>query len=69
MENLSFEERIEKSKMILEKLMDPEITLSESVKYYKEGINELQVANKLLEEAKLKFETYQNSDREGLHKS
>ncbi|MCH9813550.1 MAG: exodeoxyribonuclease VII small subunit [Epsilonproteobacteria bacterium] len=65
MEDLSFEKRIDKSKQILEKLMNPEITLSDSVKYYKEGITELEMANKLLEEAKLKFETYQNSDDRG----
>jgi exodeoxyribonuclease VII small subunit len=60
MSELSFEERIEKSKEILEKLMNPEITLSDSVAFYKEGTQELKEATKLLEEAKLKFELYQN---------
>ncbi len=58
MANLSFEEKIEKSKEILEKLMDPEITLENSVKFYKEGIKELQEAQKLLEEAKIAFEEF-----------
>ena len=51
----SFEEKIEHAKKILEKLMDPEITLAESVKAYEEGIKELNEATKLLEEAKLKI--------------
>jgi len=59
MSDVSFEEHIEKSKEILQKLMNPEITLSDSVTLYKDGINELQTASKLLEDAKLKFELYQ----------
>lgn len=58
MEKISFEEKIEKSKAILEKLMDPEISLEDSVTFYKEGIKELLEAQKLLEEAKLAFEEY-----------
>ena len=53
--NASFEEKIEHAKKILEKLMDPEITLAQSVKAYEEGIKELNEATKLLEEAKLKI--------------
>lgn len=56
MSEISFEDKIKKSKEILEKLMDPEITLENSVKFYKEGIRELKEAQKLLEEAKLTFE-------------
>ena len=62
MKELSFEERIERSKEILEKLMNPEITLSDSVTLYKNGTDELKEASRLLEEAKLKFEVYQNDD-------
>ncbi len=57
-EEMSFEEKINHAKAILEKLMNPEITLSQSVAYYKEGIRELQEATKLLEKAKLEFESY-----------
>jgi exodeoxyribonuclease VII small subunit len=63
MADISFEQKIEKSKEILEKLMNPEITLSDSVKLYKEGTDELKEAQKLLEEAKLKFELYQNEEK------
>ncbi len=62
MSEMSFEERIEKSKKILEKLMNPEITLSDSVALYKNGTDELKEASKLLEEAKLKFEVYQKDE-------
>lgn len=55
-EETSFEKKIAHAKEILEKLMDPEITLSESVALYKEGMKELKEATKLLEEAKLQFE-------------
>ncbi len=51
-----FEQRVEKAKAILEKLMNPEITLSDSVKAYEEGMKELQAAQKMLEEAQLHIE-------------
>jgi len=51
-----FEKKIERSKEILEKLMDPSITLENSMKLYKEGVKELKEASKMLEKAKLEFE-------------
>ncbi len=51
-----FEKKIEKSKEILEKLMDPSITLESSMGLYKEGVKELKEASKMLESAKLEFE-------------
>ncbi len=63
MTQISFEEKIKKSKEILDKLMDPEITLENSVKFYKEGIKELQEAQKLLEEAKIAFEEYHDKSK------
>ena len=54
--NISFESKIEKATKLLEKLVDPEITLSNSVKVYKEGTKELELAQKLLDDAKLQFE-------------
>lgn len=55
-EEKSFEEKIESAKELLEELTNPEITLSNSVKIYKEGIKELEEAQKLLDNAKLNFE-------------
>ncbi len=51
-----FELRLEKAKAVLEKLMNPEITLNDSVKAYEEGMKELQEAQKMLENAKLQIE-------------
>lgn len=55
-EELSFEEKVENAKELLEKLGNPDITLSSSVEIYKNGMKELDDAQKLLETAKLKFE-------------
>jgi len=51
-----FEQKIEESKKILDKLMDPAITLENSMKFYKEGIKELKEASMMLEKAKIEFE-------------
>jgi len=56
-EKLAFEDKIIKAKELLEKLSNPQITLSDSVKVYKDGIKELEEAQKLLDEAKLIFTT------------
>jgi len=50
-----FEDKIVEAQQLLEKLIDPEITLSQSVEVYKKGMNELEEAQKLLEDAKLEF--------------
>lgn len=54
-EDISFEEKVIKAKELLEKLSNPQITLSDSIKLYKTGIKELEDAQKLLDEAKLIF--------------
>ena len=51
----SFENKIVEAQKLLEKLIDPEITLSNSVEVYKKGMEELSLAQKLLDEAKLEF--------------
>ncbi len=53
----SFEQKLQNAQKILEKLMDPEITLEQSIKAYEEGVKELSEAAKMLEEAKLKVQT------------
>ena len=55
MKNESFEEKLEHSKVLLEKLMNPEITLEESVKLYEEGLKNVKEAQTLIEEAKTKI--------------
>jgi len=51
----TFENKIEESQKLLEKLIDPEITLSNSVEVYKNGMKKLEDAQKLLDVAKLEF--------------
>lgn len=55
MKEQSFEEKLEHSKMLLEKLMNPEITLEESVKLYEDGLKNIKEAQTLIEEAKTKI--------------
>ncbi len=54
MNNKTFEEKLSESKAILEKLMNPEVTLEESVKLYEEGLSTIKEAQAMIEEAKLK---------------
>ncbi|MEA3523442.1 MAG: exodeoxyribonuclease VII small subunit [Campylobacterota bacterium] len=51
-----FENHLERSKEILEKLMNPEITMSESIEAYETGMKELQAAQEMLEKAQLQVE-------------
>lgn len=60
MKENDFEGRLEAAKKILEKLMDPELTLEESVKAYKEGTRALKEAQRMLEEAKMQVEKIRN---------
>ena len=52
----SFEEELNHTKEILNKLMDPEITLEESIKLYEEGIGSVKRAQQMIEDAKIKVE-------------
>jgi len=56
-----FETKLESSKKTLEILMNPEITLQESVKAYEKGMKELEDAQKLLENAKIKINEIKRS--------
>ena len=57
MKNKTFEEKLSHSKILLEKLMNPEITLEESVRLYEEGLKTIKEAQSMIEDAKLKVET------------
>ncbi|WP_095226417.1 exodeoxyribonuclease VII small subunit [Helicobacter sp. 12S02634-8] len=56
MEAVSFEARIEKAKEILSKLNTQNLNLKEGLNLYKEGMQELQEAQSLLEKAKLEYQ-------------
>jgi len=55
-EEKRFESRLEEAKQILEKLMNPEMTLEESVKAYEAGTRALKEAQKILEDAREQIE-------------
>ena len=56
-ENVDFESKIKNAQDILEKLKDDNMNLSDGIKLYEQGKKELEVAKKLLENAKAKFTT------------
>lgn len=62
MEKEDFEARLEHAKKILERLMDPEIALDESVQAYEEGMKELKSAQEMLEKAQLRVEQIRGDD-------
>ena len=61
-EEESFEVKLEKAKVILENLSNPELSLAEGMKKYQEGINILKEASKMIEEAKLEYTKLQNDE-------
>ncbi len=63
MKNKTFEEKLEHSKELLENLMNPEITLEESVKLYEEGLKNIKEAQILIEEAKMKITVIEQADQ------
>ncbi len=63
MKNETFEEKLEYSKALLEKLMNPEITLEESVKLYEEGLKNIKEAQTLIEEAKTKITVIERANQ------
>ena len=63
LEDESFEDKITNAKAILEKLMDPALPMNESVKAYETGMNELKIAEKMLEQAQLQIQVIKNQDQ------
>jgi exodeoxyribonuclease VII small subunit len=63
MKNKTFEEKLAHSKELLEKLMNPEITLEESVKLYEEGLKNIKEAQTLIEEAKTKITVIEQANQ------
>jgi len=61
-DEISFETKIEEAKKYLDKLIEPDITLSQSVEAYKKGMAEIEMAQKLLDSAKLEFEELSNKE-------
>ena len=57
----TFEQKLEESKKILNSLMDPAITLEESLKLYENGLAQIKAAQKMIEEAKVKIQTIEKN--------
>ena len=57
----TFENKLDESKKILNQLMDPAITLEESLKLYEDGLKKIKSAQKMIEEAKVKIETIEKN--------
>ena len=57
----TFEQKLEESKKILNQLMNPDITLEESLKLYEHGLNEIKIAQQMIEEAKVKIKTIERN--------
>lgn len=64
MENITFEQKLESAKKVLEELSNPEITLADGMQKYKEGLSLLEEATKMIEDAKLEYETLQNKEEQ-----
>jgi len=56
-----FEVKIQNAKKTLETLINPEITLQDSVKAYEKGMSELAKAQKILEDAQIKINQIKGS--------
>jgi exodeoxyribonuclease VII small subunit len=61
MKTETFEQKLEESKKILNQLMNPEITLEESLKLYENGLGQIKKAQKMIEEAKVKIQTIEKN--------
>lgn len=60
-ETINFEKKLESAKKTLEILMNPDITLQDSVKAYEKGMSELSEAQKILENAQIKITEIKSS--------
>lgn len=64
MQTETFEHKLDASKKILNQLMNPEITLEESLKLYEDGLKQIKEAQKMIEEAKVKIQTIEKNSSE-----
>ncbi|MDD3323815.1 MAG: exodeoxyribonuclease VII small subunit [Sulfurospirillaceae bacterium] len=60
---VSFEQKLETAKDILNTLSNPELSLEDGMKKYQEGIRVLQEATQMIESAKLEYERLQQGEK------
>lgn len=58
--NVSFEDRVERAKNIVDMLSNNSLSLKDGMKLYEEGMEELREAQLMLEEAKILFNEIKN---------
>ena len=63
MKQQTFEEKLEHSKGLLNELMNPDITLEASLKFYEEGLKTIKDAQKMIEKAKTKIIIIEQSNQ------
>lgn len=61
---MEFEQKVQRVKEILESLNKNELSLKDGMKLYKEGIDNLKEAQKMLEEAKVQYKEIKDSSIE-----
>lgn len=61
-DNLSFEDRVDKVKAIVNMLNDTSISLKDGMKLYEEGMKELKEAQIMLEEAQIIYNEIKNNN-------
>lgn len=62
MQTDTFEIKLEASKKILNQLMNPEITLEESLQLYENGLTMIKEAQTMIEEAKVKIQVIEKNN-------
>jgi len=60
----TFEEKLENSKKILNQLLNPAVTLEESLKLYESGIQEIKSAQSMIEKAKIKIQIIEKNNNQ-----
>lgn len=60
----SFESKLEKAKVILDQLSNPELSLEEGMLRYQEGVIILKEASQMIENAKLTYVKLQEKENE-----
>lgn len=62
-DNIHFEDRIAKIKQIIDKLNSTEITLKDGMQLYKDGVDEINEAQKMLESAKNLYDEINSQEK------
>ncbi len=62
-EEVTFEDKLESAKLVLEELSNPQLSLGDGMKRYTKGLDLLKEATKMIEDAKLEYQNLQEEDK------